>query len=185
MPASCQHVDHVPEEDRAVGGDQRLVVLPVLLELTPCVLVVVRVVAPAQLVDVLRDPDEVVPHAAQALGLVARLGAVVERIRDVDVPLLVTPQEVVLRLHTGLEHPAVLFTRLVQEVAEDDPWRIGPRLSLHVGVAVQDRDVSPPRQPHVGLRVRDGHQVRIGRGLPHVTDREPCEPGAGREQHVQ
>ena len=50
-----ERVDHVAEEDRAVARDERLVVVEVLLELAVRVLVVVRVVAPAELVAVARD----------------------------------------------------------------------------------------------------------------------------------
>ena len=46
-----QRVDHVAEEDRPVGGGQGVGVLEVRLELAVRVLVVVRVVAPAELVD--------------------------------------------------------------------------------------------------------------------------------------
>ena len=47
-----ERVHHVAEEDRAVAARERVRVGEVLLELAVRVLVVVRVVAPAELVDV-------------------------------------------------------------------------------------------------------------------------------------
>ena len=74
-------VDEVAEEDRPVGGDDRVVVLEVRLELAVRVLVVVRVVAPAELVLVLRERRDELVVPRQALHVVAGL---VERIEVVQ-----------------------------------------------------------------------------------------------------
>ena len=60
-----QRLDHVAEEDGAVAGHERVVELEVLLELPVGVLVVGRVVVPAQRGDVARDRRDEVEVAGQ------------------------------------------------------------------------------------------------------------------------
>ena len=78
-----QRLDHVLEEDVAVGGDQGVVVGPVHLELAVGVLVVVLVGAPAQRQHGVADlgDDLIAPHQRRLVvaGLLLRVARVGQR----------------------------------------------------------------------------------------------------------
>jgi hypothetical protein len=180
-----QHVDHVPEEDGAVGRGQRIRVVPVVLELAGAVLVVVRVVAPAEGVEVPRHGGQVVPHPRQALDLVTGLRGGVERVGDLQRPVLTAAQQAVLQLGAGLEHPAALLRELRELAAQDHARGVGPGLALDVRIAVQHRDARLPGQGRVGRRVRDDEHVRVGRRLPEVARGVAGEPGPAVHEQVE
>ena len=91
IPSRLRHrVHHVAEEDRAVGGGQGVRELEVRLELAVRVLVVVGVAAPAELVDVGREPAQELVVAGQALHVVTGLVELVERVGQLE--LAVAPR---------------------------------------------------------------------------------------------
>ena len=100
-----QRVNHVAEEDRAVARDERVVVGEVLLELAVRVLVVVRVVAPSELVAVARDRRQEVVATRKAGHVVAGLLERVVRVGDLDRAVIALLDEEVLELeaHPELE----------------------------------------------------------------------------------
>ena len=79
-----ERLDHEAEEDRAVAGDERVVVGEVLLELAVGVLVVGRVDVPAERVHVARDFGDEAERARQRAHVVTRLVEVVERVGELD-----------------------------------------------------------------------------------------------------
>ena len=83
-----ERLDHVAEEDRAVAGDERVVVLEVLLELAVGVLVVGRVDVPAERVDMPRDVGDEAERARQRAHVVTGLVEVVERVGELDPAVL-------------------------------------------------------------------------------------------------
>ena len=96
-------MDHVAEEDRAVAARQCVRVREVLFELAVRVFVVVCVVAPAELVHVLRDGGEEVVVPGQPAQVVAGLFEGVEVVRDFDAPVVRLSQQEVLELEADLE----------------------------------------------------------------------------------
>ena len=105
----CRHsglmgdrVDHVPEEDEAVGAREGVGVGEVLLELPVRVLVVVGVVGPPETVHVLRDGRQVVVHPGEALGVVAGSLGDVQWVCDLDAAAGGTANERVLGLAADL-----------------------------------------------------------------------------------
>ncbi len=110
LAALLRHdVDHVAEEDGAIAGDERVVVGEVGLELAVRVLVVVRVVAVAELVRVARERRQELVVAVQRLGVVAGLLARIERIVDDQPAVLVLAHEEELGLEAHLETEAELL----------------------------------------------------------------------------
>ena len=177
-------VDHVAEEDGAIAGRQRVRELEVLLELAVGVLVVVRVVAPAELVAVARDGREEVVVARQAAQVVAGLLERVERVGDRDGAVVAAPQQEVLELGPDLELEALLL-RPRELVAEDRARVIRPLLALDVHVAREPGEVGLPR--HGGEARRVGHRAEVGvvRPLPDLAGGEPREPRALLQQPVE
>ncbi len=79
-----QRLDHVAEEDRAVAGGERVGEVEVLLELAVGVLVVGRVVVPAELGHVARDLRDEVEVARERAHVVTGLVEGVERVGQLD-----------------------------------------------------------------------------------------------------
>jgi hypothetical protein len=171
-----EHVDQVAQGRHAVGGDEGVRVVEVLLELARRVLVVVRVVAPAEGVHRVAHGREVVEHAGDAAGVVAGLGAVVALVGGGDPALLVLVEQEVLDLRADLADEAVLG-EAGDRLLQDDPRRVRPRLAVHVRVAVHDREALPDeRDRGVGVEVGDRDQVGVLRALPDEAGGEAREP---------
>ena len=175
---------HVPEEDRTVAGRQRVVVGEVLLELAVRVLVIVRVVAPAELVRVLRDGRQEVVLAGQAGDVVARLLERVELVRELDRPVLPPVDEEVLELEAHLELET-LFLRLGEHPAEDRARAVRPLLALDRHVTGEARQVRLPRNRREARQVGDRRYVRVGRHLADLAGGEAREPGTVGDEIVE
>src|SRR5205807_8446527 len=141
------------------------------------VLVVVRVVAPAELVAVLRDGGEEVVAPREARHVVAGLLERVLRVGDLDRAVVAPADEEVLELETDLVVVAELL-RPGELVAEDRPRAVRPRLALDGDVAGEARKVRLPRNEREAAQVRDGGDVRVARHLADLAGREAGEPSA-------
>ncbi len=179
-----ERLDHVAEEDRAVARDERVVEGEVLLELAVRVLVVGRVVVPAERRDVPRDVRDEAERARQRAHVVAGLVEVVERVGELDPAVLALAHEEVLQLAAHLERVAQLGGAR-ELVAQDRARAERPRLALDCDVAGEARDLRLPRQVGQRRRVRHRRDVGIVRSLADVAGREARESGAVGEQPVQ
>ena len=150
---------HVAEEDRAVAARKRVGVGEVLLELAVRVLVVVRVVAPTELVHVVRDPAQKLVVASKALEVVTRLLEIVERVGELDLAVACITDEEVFELHPG--HELEPFrARLLELPAEDRPRVVRPLLAVDVDVA---RKAPERRLPWNGRETAQvGHRRDVG-----------------------
>ncbi len=163
LAALLRHdVDHVAEEDRAVAGDERVVVGEVGLELAVRVLVVVRVVAVAELVRVARERRQELVVAVQRLGVVAGLIARIERIVDDEHAVLVLAHEEELGLEAHLEAEAEIGGAR-DGVAQDGARAVQPRLALDGHVAGEAHELGLPGDARVRRGVGHGEHVRRGR----------------------
>ena len=165
--------------------DERVVVGEVLLELAVCVLVVVRVVAPAELVAVPRDRSQEVVAARETRHVVAGLLERVVAICDLDRAVLVRVHEEVLELEPHLELVALLSL----------PGR--PRAAGSCAGSTATPRPRPSRRmrsargsPATGrvcsvVEVRNRSDVRIARHLTDLTRGEAGESGAIRHQSVE
>ena len=183
-PLLGERLDHVAEEHRAVAGRQRVGELEVLLELAVGVLVVGGVVAPAERGDVARHHGHEVEVARQAAHVVTGLVERVERIGQLDRPVVAHANEEVLEL--GADHELVAQrARALQLPAQDRARVVGPLLALDVDVAGHARHLGPPRQrrerPHVG----DGRKVWIVGPLADLAGGETGKSGAVLHQAVE
>ena len=179
-----ERLDHVAEEDRPVAGRQRVGEVEVLLELAVAVLVVGRVVVPAERRQVARDLGHEVEVARQRAHVVTGLRERVERVGQLDRPVLAHADEEVLEL--GAEHELEPERAGALELAAQDRARaVGPLLALDVHVARQPRDGRPPRQRRERPDVRHGGEVGMVRLLADRAGGEPGEPGAVRHQPVE
>ena len=159
-----ERVHHVAEEDRAVARDERVVVGEVLLELAVRVLVVVRVVAPAELVAVARHRRQEVVVPREPGHVVAGLLERVVRVGDLDRAVLALPHEEVLELEAHPELEALLL-RLREDAAEDRARAVRPLLPLDGDVAREAREVRLPGDGRVARRGRGSRRCR-GRSAP-------------------
>src|SRR3712207_3628603 len=122
-------MDHVAEEDRAVAAHERVRVREVLLELAVRIFVVVRVVAPAELVDVARHGGEELVVTREAVQVVAGLLERVELVREPDRAVVEELDEEVLELEADHELEPLLAGAL--ELAAKDRARVvRPLLAL-------------------------------------------------------
>ena len=179
-----ERLDHVAEEDRAVGRGERVGEVEVLLELAVRVLVVVGVVVPAEVGEVARHLRDEVEVAGEAAHVVAGLVEAVERVGQLDPAVLGPAHEEVLEL--GADHELVAeLARAVELAAQDRARAVGPLLALHVHVAGEPRHAGLPRQrgeaPHVG----HGGEVGVVRELADRAGGEPGEAGALLHQAVE
>ena len=179
-----ERVHHVAEEDRAVAARQRVGVLEVLLELAVRVLVVVRVVAPAELVAVARDGRQEVVLPRQAGHVVTGLLERVELVRDLDRAVGVQLHEEVLELDPDLELVA-LRRRLGEHVTQDRARAVRPRLALDGDVAREARQVRLPRHEREAAEIGHRRDVRVARQLPDLARRESREAGALLDERVE
>ena len=175
-------VDHVAEEDRAIARDEDVVVLEVRLELAVRVLVVVRVVPPAEAVDVLRERRQELVVPVQRLRVVARLVGRVERVVHDEPAVLVLAHEEELGLEPDL-HAIAELGRAVDRVAQDRARAVEPRLALDRDVTREPSESVLPRHLRVRADVGDGEHVGRRRALAHRAGGEPREPCA-LGQHV-
>ena len=175
---------HVAEEDRAVAACKRVGVREVLLELAVRVLVVVRVVPPAELVHVVRHAAEKAVVAREPAQVVAGLFEVVERIGDAEGAVLVLADEEVLELEAHHEVVARRL-RLLELVAQDRPWVVGPLLALDIDVAGEAAERRLPGDRCEAAEVRDGGDVRVAGELADLAGGEPREAGAVLDELVE
>jgi hypothetical protein len=179
-----KRLDHVAEEDRAVAGGQRVREVEVLLELAVRVLVVVRVVVPAEVGDVARHRGHEVEVAREAAHVVAGLVEPVERVGQLDRAVLALAHEEVLELGADLELVAELGGAL-ELPAQDRPRAVGPLLALDVDVAGEPCHTGLPRErreaPHVGHR----REVGVVGELADGPRREPREARPVLHQPVE
>ena len=180
----CERVDHVAEEDRAVAADERVVVREVLLELPVRVLVVVRVVPPAELVHVARDRREEVVVPREAAEVVTGLLEVVERVRELEPAVVAAAEEEVLELEPDLELEARL-ARPRELVLEDRARVVRPRLALDRDVAGEPRDGRLPRDRREAVEIGDRRDVGVARRLADVAGREAGESRAVGDEVVE
>ena len=179
-----ERLDHVAEEDRAVGRGERVGEVEVLLELAVRVLVVGGVVVPAEVGEVARHLRDEVEVAGEAAHVVAGLVEAVERVRQLDPAVLGLAHEEVLEL--GADHELVAeLARAVELVAQDRARAVGPLLALHVNVAGEPRHAGLPRQRGEAAHVRHGREVRVVRELADRAGGEPGEAGAVLHQAVE
>ena len=179
-----QRLDHVAEEDGAVAGDERVVELEVLLELAVGVLVVGRVVVPAQRGDVARDRRDEVQVARQAAHVVTGLLEGVQRIGDLDRAVLAPAHEEVLEL--GADAELVAQGRgAIELVAQDGARAVGPLLALDRHVAREAGDARLPRQRRVAAHVGHRDEVGVVGALADVSGRKAGEAGAVGEQVLE
>ena len=179
-----QGVHHVAEEDRAIARDERVVVGEVLLELAVRVLVVVRVVAPAELVAEARDRRQEVVAPGEAGHVVARLLERVVRVGDLDRAVVALPHEEVLELEPHPELEALLL-RLRQHTPEDRPRAVRPLLALDGDVTGEAGEVRLPGDRRVAREIRDRRDVRVARHLADLARREAGEARALLEEPVE
>ena len=145
---------------------------------------VVRVVAPPQLVAVARDRRQVLVSAREAGDVVAGLVERVVRVRDLDRPVVELLHEEVLELEAHLELEALLL-RARHDPAEDRARAVRPRLALDRHVAREPREVGLPGDRRVALQGRDRRDVRVARHLADLAGREPGKAGALLDQAVE
>ncbi len=168
---------HVPEEDRPVACRERVVVGEVLLELTVRVLVVVRVVAPAEVVAVPRNRGQEVVPACKPCHVVARLLERVLRIGKLDRAVLSLLDEEVLELDPHLQLEAALSSG-GEDPPQDRPRAVGPLLALDGDVAGKAREIPLPGNRSEARQIRHGRDVWIAWHLADLACCEAGEPGA-------
>src|SRR5262249_15249529 len=149
-----ERVNHVTEEDGAVARHERVVVREVLLELAVRILVVVRVVAPPEVVAVPRDGRQMLVAPGEAGHVVARLVERVVTICDLDRSVLAARDEEVFELETDPELETLL-SRTRHDPAEDRARAVRPLLALHSHVAGEPREVRLPGDGGVTREVGD------------------------------
>src|SRR6266508_349610 len=169
-----EDVDHVAEEDRTVTAREGVRVGEVLLELAVRVLVIVRVVAPAELVHVRRDRRQELEVPGESDQVVAGLLQRVHAVGELDRVVVSLLDEEILELEAHLEL-----------AAENRPRVVRPLLSVHVNVAGEARNGLVPRQRCESRGVGDGRNVRIARDLADLAGCEPGEARALAEEVVQ
>ena len=178
-----ERVHHVAEEDRAIAAVERVGVLEVLLELAVRVLVVVRVVAPAELVAVPRDRRQEVVLPRQPRHVVTRLLERVELVRDLDRAVRVQLHEEVLELDPDLEL-VPLLRGLGEHVAQDRARAVRPRLALDRDVTGEPRQVRLPRHEREAVEIGHRRDVRdrsgAARSRPPRTPRTRHRPRRAR-----
>ena len=160
-----------------------VVVGEVGLELAVRVLVVVGVVAVAELVGVARERRQELVVAVQRLGVVAGLVARIERIVDHELPVLVLAHEEELGLDAHLEAEPELRGAL-DGVAQDRARAVRPGLTLDRHVAGEAHELGLPRDARVGGGVGHRQHVRRGGRLAHGACGEAGEARALLEQVV-
>src|SRR5207247_2580266 len=102
-------------------------------------------VAPAELVDVVRDLAQELVVPRQALEVVAGLLEIVELVGDPDAAVLaVLPEQEILELHAHLELVAG-GSRPLELVAKDRPRVVWPLLALDRDVTRESRERRLPR----------------------------------------
>ncbi len=179
-----ERLDHVAEEDGAVAGGERVRELEVLLELAVRVLVVVRVVVPAELRHVARDLRHEVEVAREGAHVVTGLVERVERVGELDRAVFAQAHEEVLELRA--EHELVAeIARAVQLTAQDRARAVGPLVALDVHVTGEARHARLPRQRCERADVRHRRHVRVVRLLADRAGGEAREARALAEQAVQ
>ena len=195
-----QDVQDVAERDHPVRRGEGVRVVEVLFELAGGILMVVGVVAPAQRIHGLADGGQVLVHAGDAAGVVAGAGRIVAGVGGAQRPVVVPVHQEVLHLgaHLGL-HALLLQPR--QGALEDDPRRVGPRLTVDVRIAVDDgQPLLDEGDRGEGGEVRDGDEVSIlglladqacgvageahGAGLEFIGGFDRHQLGAGLAGHV-
>ena len=160
-------LDHELEEGVPVGGDQRVVEVPVHLELAVGVLVVVLVRAPAELQHVVADLGDDVVAAHQRLLVVAGLRLRCRMSSEIAVP------SGVIRKNSA--STPVLTCRPCLGRLGDARFFSTSRgacatvLAVHHAVGGDPGDLRLPRQ--LDDRLRIGHAEQVGMGRRHV------EPG--------
>ena len=169
-----QLVDHVAEEDRPVAARERVGVLEVLLELAVGVLVVVRVVAPAELVDVAGDRRQEVVVAAEPVEVVAGFLEGVEGIGELDRAVVVQLDEEVLELEPHAEVEA-LRAGLLDLAPENSARVVGPLFSVDVDVAGEACHRRLPGDRREAREVRDRRDVGVARELSDLAGGEAGE----------
>ena len=177
-------VDHVAEEDRAVAARECVGVREVLLELTVRVLVVVGIVAPAELVDVLRDRGQEVVVPSQAAEVVAGLLERVECVRDLDAAVVRLAEEEVLELESDLELVA-RGAGALELVAEDRARVVRPFLAFHVDITGKAREARLPRHRSEARQVGHRREVGVVGQLPDLTGRKAGESGTVVDEIVE
>ena len=160
---------HVLEEHVLVRSSQRVVVIPVHLELAVGVLVVILVGIPAKLEHAIADfaDDRVLAH--QRLLIVAGLAL---RIGGVGNLGAIGADQVILALDAGF-HAVAFFQCLRELTLERDPRRRFDFLAIHPQVRRDPADLGLPRQLNEAIGIRDCEQVRMRRR--HVQP--GCEAG--------
>ncbi len=159
-------------------------IVEVLLELAVRVLVVGRVVVPAEVGEVARHLRDEVEVAGEAAHVVAGLVEAVERVRQLDPAVLGLAHEEVLEL--GADHELVAeLLRAVELAPQDRARAVGPLLALHVNVAGEPRHAGLPRQRREAAHVGHGREVRVVRELADRAGGEPGEAGAVLHQPVE
>ena len=183
-PSAPRAVHHVAEEDRAVAARERVGVGEVLLELAVRVLVVVRVVAPAELVDVARDRRQEVVVAREALEVVAGLLERVERVGE--------PDRAVVRRSTrkySSSRPILnskpLLARRGELAAEDRARVVRPLLAVDGDVAGEAGERRLPGHRREAREVGDRGDVGIARHLADLAGGEAGEAGAVGDEVVE
>jgi hypothetical protein len=156
----------------------------VLLELPVGVLVVGRVVVPAEARDRLRDLRDEVEVAGQRAHVVAGELERVERVGDLELAVAVAPQQEVLELGADLRLVPEC-RRALQLVPEDRARAVRPLLPLDRHIAGKARHVRLPRQHRQRARIRDRDHVRVVRPLADVAGRKAREPGPFAQQVVE
>ena len=149
-------LDHELEERVAVGGDQRVVVQPVHLELAIGVLVVVLVRPPAELEHGIADRGDHLVAAHQRRLVVAGLVLGVARVRDRGA---VGQDDEVLALDPGL-HPVALLGGGRDLALEHDPRRARDLLAGHPQIGGEPGDLGLPGQPGQAARDRGSRTCR-------------------------
>ena len=162
---------HELEECQLVGGCQRVVEIPVDLELPVGIFMVVLIRPPAKLHHGGRDlgDDIEAPHDGGLIvaRLVGRIAAVGDR-RAVGV------DEMELRLHTCHQLHA-LGRIFLGELAQHDAGGLRQGLAIHPRIACHPCDFRPPRQRDDGIGIGHHQNVRMRRCLVEPGG-EPREP---------
>ena len=173
-------------EGEAVGGGQRVGVLPVDLELRRPVLVVRRVGLPAEAVQVGDERAEIAHRAGEALEVVAGLleGVDAVRIERLDAAVRAPPHQEVLRLRADHHHEP-LAEQLGGHAAERGPRAVGPGLAVHRDVAREAGHTRLPRDQRVGREIGHRDHVVIVRALSHPRHRRAGEAGGALEEEIE
>ncbi len=179
-----ERLDHVAEEDGAVARAQRVGEREVLLELPVGVLVVGRVVVPAEPRDRLGDLHHEVQAPRQGAHVVAGLTQRVELVGELERPVGAASQQEVLELRADLQLVAEL-RRACDGGPQDRARAVRPGLALDGDVACESRDVRPPGEDRQARRIGDRDYVGIVRSLTDVPRREAREARAVVEQVVE